>query len=800
MKTRIFFLAYLFITIILPTALAAQEESGWENPFGILGANGEVTTITRVNETILIGGKFTHVGATPANGVALWDGKRWHPLGDRKNNGVNGSVYAIAVKGDEIYVGGSFTQAGDIAAMNVAVWNQTTKQWNAMKGGVRGAIFPFVSDIAVHNGNVYVGGLFTQAGGALVSNIAAWDGNTWSRVGTGTDDAVISITLHDDILYAGGRFSTAGGVEAGKIAAWDIPEQQWRNVGDGITGNAVNAIVANDTALFVGGDFVAAGAKPAKNLATWQYHSKRWDTIASINEGVQTLVFHNQDLLVGSDEFVRIHNGRITILDSSAWKAGAPEGRPTIGSIQVGMNGEVIVGGLFHNIYSAQHSRFDSQFVRVQNLFALYKDSISLYTNSVNGSVYSLFADNKNIYAGGQFTHAGSGLSRNLDAWSLQNQQWQAADISITKDTKGLRDDVIRSIIVIEDTVYASGGWLWRSQGRSGMKILKEQQIFGGVLLRHNNLLYIVNGQGVSSIQNDKQVLIAPKPTNYTYGPYIHSALIHDEYVYIGGYFGFDSNGVKITASLGRWDATTEEWNSVGGIVDREAYSIAMDSAGKIIIGGVLKKTGNIPVKNIAMWDPSTGEWSDMGGGANDTVFSVLVYQNNVYAAGAFSEIGGIRANRIARWDGKQWHPLGLGIQGSSGVIALAINDSGHLYVGGNFSSVDGIPAHNLARWNTTLPQSSAEIVASTKHVLEVSNIYCTGQQQLVISLARPIRGEATVEIFTIVGQQVESFQYQLNNDAYQLSADLSKLPSGYYFCTISGNGERTTQRLMIAQ
>lgn len=85
MNTRILFLAYLFIIILFPTALAAQEESGWENPFGILGANGEVTTITRVNETILIGGKFTHVGATPANGVARWDGKRWHPLGDRKN-------------------------------------------------------------------------------------------------------------------------------------------------------------------------------------------------------------------------------------------------------------------------------------------------------------------------------------------------------------------------------------------------------------------------------------------------------------------------------------------------------------------------------------------------------------------------------------------------------------------------------------------------------------------------------------------------------------------------------------------
>lgn len=37
--------------------------------------------------------------------------------------------------------------------------------------------------MAVHNGNIYAGGLFTEAGGIEVSRIAMWDGDTWNSVG-----------------------------------------------------------------------------------------------------------------------------------------------------------------------------------------------------------------------------------------------------------------------------------------------------------------------------------------------------------------------------------------------------------------------------------------------------------------------------------------------------------------------------------------------------------------------------------------------------------------------------------------
>jgi hypothetical protein len=45
----------------------------------------------------------------------------------------------------------------------------------------------------VYNGELYIGGDFTNAGGIVVSNIAKWNGTTWSALGTGVNDKVYAL-------------------------------------------------------------------------------------------------------------------------------------------------------------------------------------------------------------------------------------------------------------------------------------------------------------------------------------------------------------------------------------------------------------------------------------------------------------------------------------------------------------------------------------------------------------------------------------------------------------------------------
>ena len=55
-----------------------------------------------------------------------------------------------------------------------------------------------------------MGGVFNTVNGVPASNIAGWDGSTWTALGQGVDYPVCSIVGHNDegsdrALYAGGN-------------------------------------------------------------------------------------------------------------------------------------------------------------------------------------------------------------------------------------------------------------------------------------------------------------------------------------------------------------------------------------------------------------------------------------------------------------------------------------------------------------------------------------------------------------------------------------------------------------------
>src|SRR5689334_7494186 len=101
-----------------------------------------------------------------------------------------------------------------------------------------------------------------------------------------------------------------------------------------------------------------------------------------------------------------------------------------------------------------------------------------------------------------------------------------------------------------------------------------------------------------------------------------------------------------------------------------------------------------------ADWSAEFGRLSS----ADSTVYALAAFDDGstpaIYAAGSFSRITDLAANRIARWDGSSWSALGSGIGGGL-VAALAVFDdpSGPaLFAGGNFSSAGAVPASGIAR------------------------------------------------------------------------------------------------------
>lgn len=165
-----------------------------------------------------------HMHAVVANGIAQWNGSSWTNLGSGMDSVYRQysepTVCALAVSGTNLYAGGNFTSAGGAAATNIAEWNGSswTNLGPGLGVGISGTCALSVAALAVSGTNLYAAGCFTNAGETAVNNIALWDGGSWSALGSGTGPGVSALAVSGNTLYAGGYFTNAGGVPVNYIA------------------------------------------------------------------------------------------------------------------------------------------------------------------------------------------------------------------------------------------------------------------------------------------------------------------------------------------------------------------------------------------------------------------------------------------------------------------------------------------------------------------------------------------------------------------------------------------------------
>ncbi|MCS6889269.1 MAG: hypothetical protein NZQ09_13765 [Chloroflexus sp.] len=186
---------------------------------------GVVWAMVVIDGTLYIGGSFTIASNSNNTFIAMWNDTGWVTLDDGRGNPLNGEVTALAVADGKLYVGGAFTDAAGIAEADyVAVWDVATRQWSALGSNGRGdgaiAGYPRVNALAIDSdGNVYVGGFFTDVAGIpAADNVAMWNPVTgqWSALGGDglgswtLDDEVFALAVLGNEVYIGGNFTNAG--------------------------------------------------------------------------------------------------------------------------------------------------------------------------------------------------------------------------------------------------------------------------------------------------------------------------------------------------------------------------------------------------------------------------------------------------------------------------------------------------------------------------------------------------------------------------------------------------------------
>lgn len=342
--------------------IARWDGAAWA-PVGV-GLGGPAAALHVRGDSLFAGGAFSTAGGQPADRVAEWDGSTWSPLGP----GVSGPVFCLSSydeggpNGEVLIVGGLFATAGGVPANGIARWDGFT--WSPVgDAGNVGAVFALaVFDDGLGGGpKLIAGGNFTLLGGVPVSRIAAWDGVTWSPLGSGTNAVVTALAVTADgpdggpALYAGGAFTTAGGTSVQRVARWD--GLAWTALGappDAGVGTTVDALLVHDDgsgpALFVGGQFAMAGGQPASRIARWDGIS--WSALGSgLPDRVVALAEFDDHL--GAGTALIVGGDFVTAPDSgdgyiARWGGCGPPapGWTNQGSALAGVNGLPILTGL----------------------------------------------------------------------------------------------------------------------------------------------------------------------------------------------------------------------------------------------------------------------------------------------------------------------------------------------------------------------------------------------------------------------------------------------------------------------
>jgi trimeric autotransporter adhesin len=622
----------------------------WDTSFTTNGANDQINAIVSDGlGNIYIGGEFTSVQGVPASRIAKWNGSSWSALG----TGVFGDVNAIAVNGTDVYVGGSFASAGGVTARNAAKWNGTA--WSGFGAPLGGGTHE-VEAVAIYNGEVWFGGSFNTADGSPANGLVRWDGNT--LVGVGAIGQVYTMVVSGGALYVGGFINVSAEPTVGGVLKWD--GVSWSGFGL-LTSSTVRAIGINGADIYVGGTIRRTGNSD-QHIAKW--NAGTWTNLGFFSNFpvVHAFAFLGTDVYAGGT-FQRtggigIGNG-VLKYNGTAWSAigsGTELGDP-------GVYGILTLGNTMYMVGEFQLAGGNA----AKNIATLTDGTTwaaAFPGTGLDSAAAAIAVSGTDVYVGGSFLGAGTPTVNRIAKWNGVTNTWSSVGGGITGTSTEFSQ--VSAIAVAGGKVYAGGSF----------------PRIGGVTAAN---IAVWNGS-----------VWAPLGTGITGGNARVSAIVAqgDDVIVAGD---FTTAGGVATNRLAKWNGTS--WSGYPGNSIPSAVTGLAVSGSDIYVTTQTTASDN---PNYLSWYNGT-TWAGLAPGmGGHGLNSVVVIGSDVYVAGSFTSIGGVSANRVAKWNGVSWSALGGGLpqpQGQPGVVEIAASGPNIIAVG-DFTLAAGGPADGAAKWN----------------------------------------------------------------------------------------------------
>jgi hypothetical protein len=475
------------------------------------------------------GGSFNVAGGSLANYIAKWNGQAWSGLG----SGLSLWVNALTVfddgsgSGPALFAGGSFDAAGGVSAKNIAKWDG--QSWSAVGSGVNSAVYALsvYNDGGIAGPMLYVGGQFTTVGGVSAECMAKWDGQALSPLDSGVNNRVAALAVLDNgsgvapLLYAAGAFTSAAGAEANRVAQWD--GQKWSALGSGMN-STVSALAVFDDgsgsgpALYAAGTFTLAGGVAVNRIAKWD--GQTWSALGSgLNGNV----------------------GCLTVFDD-----GSGSGPALYAGGGFGSAGGVAAAGI---------AKWDGQ------TWSPLGSGLN-----ANASVLTVFDDGSGtgpaLYAGGNFNTAGGKPASRIAKWD--GQTWSALGSGV--------NNLVASLAVFDDG-SGSGPALY-----AGGIFINAGGIAANRIAKWDGQNWSALGSGITG--PEFSTILVDDLTVFDDGSGAGPAL------YVGG--EFTAAGGVAANQMAKWDGQT--WSGLGSGFDDGVIALTVfddqSGAGPALIAG----------------------------------------------------------------------------------------------------------------------------------------------------------------------------------------------------------------------
>lgn len=215
------------------------------------------------------------------------------------------------------------------------------------------------------------------------------------------------------------------------------------------------------------------------------------------------------------------------------------------------------------------------------------------------------------------------------------------------------------------------------------------------------------NRSRIARINIDGSLDAAFNPGSGADNPIYAIALQPDEKILVGGNFnrfrGTNSAGIVRLNTNGTVDASFR----VGAGVNGSVFAVALQSDGKVLIGGDFTNVNGVARAGLARLhrDGAVDLSFNVGGGFNGAVRALLVQADGkIVVGGSFTLANGFVRSFLARLESNgnvdTAFMNGL-VGGDNAVYALALQVDGKIVVAGDFSRFNGVSRNRITRLNT---------------------------------------------------------------------------------------------------